>query len=274
MFPRFLFLLAALVAAARAEPLFVEVAIPPEIAVSTTANRNYRLLKPPGDLAPDSRHPLVVYLHSAGAKGVDGAKPQKEPLPRMLATPEVREAFPCFVLLPQCREGDDAGGRPNNWVKWEGQGTNPPAQWEKADAEPGDQLRAAMAALDHVLATQPIDPQRIYLAGLSMGGSGAWYWAAYEPRRFAAVLTACGLCEPVKAPALSKVPLWAFHGSEDPVAPAARIREMIAALHAAGSVAKYTEYAGVGHSIGNRAFIEEDHAVLRWLFAQRRTDPH
>ena len=127
-----------------------------------------------------------------------------------------------------------------------------------------------MVALDDVLKTQPVDAARVYLTGVSMGGSGSWNWAAREPQRFAAVVTACGLSEVEKAPALAKLPLWAFHGSDDPIAPVGRSRAMVEALLALGAPVKFTEYSGAGHGIGERVFTENEHAVFAWLFAQRR----
>lgn len=265
---RLLFLLLAVsVASAWAESPFVAQRVPDSIAVPETANRDYRLLIPP--TKDGAKMALVIYLHGAGAKGSDNEKQLAEPLPKLLATPELREKFPCFVLVPQCRAGDDAQGRPNNWVKWQNQIGTKPAEWVNGEAEPSDQLRGAMAALEHVLATQPIDTARIYLTGVSMGGSGSWNWAAREPARFAAIITACGLSEPAKASALAKLPVWAFHGSDDEVAPVERSRKMVEALRAAGAPVKFTEYTGAGHNIAPRVFTENDYAVLKWLFEQR-----
>lgn len=250
---------------------FAKRTVPESIAVPPTANRAYRLLILDGAKDSDAKWPLVVYLHGAGAKGSDNAKQTGEVFPRLLASEELRKRFPCFVLVPQCRDGEDSQGRPNNWVKWENQKGTQPTEWRRSEAEPSDQLRAAMASLQDVLATQPVDPTRVSLTGVSMGGSAAWYWSAREPQRFAAVVTACGLSETSNAKPLAKLPIWAFHGSDDPIAPVQRSREMIAALKAAGGTPKFTEFTGAGHGIAERVFTDDNHAVLRWLFEQRKT---
>lgn len=241
------------------------------VKLPDTVNRVYRLM-PPERVEAGVTYPLVVYLHGAGAKGDDNAKPPAEVLPKLLADPKLRAKFPCFVLTPQCRDGNDAEGRPNNWVKWVGQKDNPPAKWTVAEKEPSDQLQAAMAILDEVLKRHPIDARRVYLTGVSMGGSGSWYWAAREPERFAAVITACGLSEVGKAEHLAKLPIWAFHGSDDPVAPVARSRDTIAAIKKAGGEPKFTEFMGEGHGIASRTFTDNDHAALKWLFDQKRPE--
>ncbi len=230
-----------------------------------TVNRAYQLYVP----APATRPlPLVIYLHGAGAKGQDNAKPVREPLARHFAAPEQQERFPAYVLVPQCRAGDDANGRPNNWVKWRNQRESPPAQWDLSDAEPSDQLRGAQAALDDVLRRERVDPSRIFLTGVSMGGSGSWYWSAFEPERFAAVMPVCGLSEARRAARLKHLPVWTFQGDQDETVPVARTRAMVAALREVGAPVKYSEFAGVGHGVESR--VRATPGWLEWLFAQKR----
>ena len=265
--------LCALLAQTRAvEPAgFTPCQLPDSSVAPATANRAYQLLAPP-EMKPGERFPLVVYLHGAGAKGSDNLRPIGEPLPRLLGSAALRAKYPCFILVPQCREGTDAQGRPHNWVNWMGQRENPPALWEQSEPEPGDQLRGAMAALDDVLARHPVDTARIYLTGVSMGGSGSWYWAAREHGRFAAVMTACGLSETAKAPRLTDLPIWAFHGSDDEVAPVGRTRRMVDALRVAGGAnVKFTEYAGVGHNLAPQMLAES--GVFEWLFSFAKNRP-
>jgi len=257
---------------AEAEETFTACEIRSESAVPKTANRAYRLCIPPAAAGAD-KWPLVIFMHGSGAKGDDNLKQVAEPIPKILSTPDKQQRFPCFILAPQCRDGDDSSGRPNNWVKWKGPIKAEPAEWAESETEPSDQLQAAMAALDDVLATHPVDTTRIYLVGASMGGSASWWWAAHAPKRFAAVIPVCGLSEVAKAPTLARLPIWTFHGSDDALVPVQRTRDMVAALRAAGSGVKYTDLAGAGHGIAKRVFEEDGHAALRWLFDQRRTAP-
>lgn len=271
--PRFIAAVFALVSAGlcAAEPeLFLRQTVLDSVPLPTTVNRTYRLL-PPANLAerPNDKFPLVIYLHGGGSRGDDNTRQITEPLPKLLATKELREKFPCFVLVPQCRDGDAADGRPYNWTKWENQKAAP-ALWVKSDEETSDQLRAAMAALEDVLGRQPVDRSRVYLTGVSMGGSGSWSWASRTPEKFAALLTVCGLSEVSRAGPIAKVPVWTFHGAKDEVVPVQRTRDLAAALQAAGGAVKYTEYPEGGHGIAQQAFTENDHAALRWLFEQRR----
>lgn len=275
----FCFAVSAKAGAGESAVTFQTVQLPEEKA-PVSANRSYQLLMPKGyDAAATAAKddvsrlfPLVVYMHGGGSKGSDGVKPVREELPRLLATEELRERFPCFVLVPQCRDGDDvAGTRPNNWVKWDHQ-RETPDHWRLTDDEPSDQLRGAMAALEDVLARFPVDRARVYLSGVSMGGSATWNWASHDPARFAALLPVCGLSDARRAAAIAKLPVWTFHGDADASVPVQRTRDMVAALREKGSEVRYTEIAGGGHGIAKRVFVEDDFAALQWLFGQRRVE--
>jgi predicted peptidase len=213
----------------------------------------YRLLAPAAPVA-GVRYPLVVFLHGAGERGRDNAK-QLKYLPTWIAEPVLRERHPCFLLAPQCREGE-------RWVD---------VSWADkkslAQGPPTTDMLAAVAAIQVVSSREAVDPARIYLTGLSMGGYGTWDLAARQPERFAAILPICGGGDEATAPRLAKLPIWCFHGDADTVVPVERSRTMIAAVRAAGGSPKYSELPGLGHDSWTPAY--RDPAVLDWLFAQK-----
>ena len=215
----------------------------------------YRLLRP-ASVEPDRRYPLVLFLHGAGERGSDNAA-QLKYLPTWLAEPAWRQQFPCFVIAPQCRSE-------HRWsaFNWSDKKSSPLA------AEPTADLAAAIATLEEVCGSEPVDLDRVYLTGLSMGGYGSWELAARMPERFAAVVPICGGGDEAQAAKLVKLPIWCFHGGADRVVPVERSRSMIAAIEAAGGTSKYTEFPGVGHDSWTPAY--RDSGLLEWLFAQRR----
>ena len=139
----------------------------------------YRLL-PPRQLVEGERYPLVLFLHGAGERGDDN-QAQLRHFPVRMAAEEYRDRFPCFVLAPQCPEG----------AVW-ADGGRGLAQGGTTKAEPQPAMRAAIAAFEEVLGAHPIDRERIYLTGLSMGGAGTWDLAARHPEWFAAAVPICG----------------------------------------------------------------------------------
>jgi len=213
-----------------------------------------QLLAPPA-IEPGRRYPLVVFLHGAGERGRDNEK-QLAYLPTWMAEPAVRERHPCFLLAPQCREDE-------RWVdvSWADGKSTP-------QGPPTTDMLAVIAALNAVVAAEPVDPGRISLTGLSMGGYGTWDLAARQPERFAAILPICGGGDETAAPRLAKLPIWCFHGDADEVVPVERSRSMVAAVRAAGGSPKYTEFRGVGHDSWTPAY--RDAAVLDWLVSQRQ----
>lgn len=215
----------------------------------------YRLLRPEAS-TPGGRHPVVLFLHGAGERGDDN-EAQLKFLPLWMAEPGNRKRHPCFLIAPQCRK-DRAWAE----IDWKSKQPLPLAERPTAD------LAAAVAALDAVLAEDAADPSRIYLTGLSMGGYGTWDLACRSPDRFAAALPICGGGDRAAAERLAAMPLWCFHGVDDPVVPVDLSRSMIEAIIAAGGVPISSELPGVGHDSWTPAY--RNPAVLDWLFAQRR----
>jgi predicted peptidase len=180
----------------------------------------YRLLKP-ATVEPGKRYPLVVFLHGAGERGSDNAA-QLAYLPQQMASEPWRSKFPCYLLAPQCREG-------KKWVE---------IDWSSRQSTPltdmTEQMQVVVQAMDQLLKNEPIDADRVYLTGLSMGGYGAWDLASRMSERFAAVAPICGGGDEQQAKKLAKLPIWAWHGDADNAVPVERSRNMIAAIKQAG----------------------------------------
>ena len=170
------------------------------------------------DFTPDTRWPLILYLHGGSLRGDDVEQLRIRGLPHKL---ESEPDFPFVVVSPQCPAGEI-------WT----------------DAEAIDAL------LDRVMRDYRIDPQRIYITGHSMGGRGALYFAYRLPSRFAAVL-ALGPYSPITAwgDKLAQIPLWLFHGTADALAPIAETKELVQAIEAAGGHPRFNSLRGRDHFI-------------------------
>lgn len=221
--------------------------------VGTTIN--YRLMVPENPPA-GQRFPLVVFLHGAGERGDDN-RTQLRYLPEVLARPERRRRYPCFVAAPQCPSG----------AVW----CTPPAQAAELRRLGGATVASSFVeTLVHELgAAEAVDESRIYLTGLSMGGFGAWHAAAARPDLFAALAVICGGGNPLTAAKLKSLPIWAVHGALDEIVPVERSTQMVAAVRAAGGNPKYTELPTVGHDSWTPAY-EPAFGLLDWMFEQRR----
>lgn len=218
---------------------------------------HYRLMKP-AVIEADQKYPLVIFLHGAGERGTDNQK-QLFYFPTQMAQPRYRERFPCFVLAPQCR--DD-----HRWMNFDWNIPEDPTMSET----PTEQLQTVIQMFKATLEQEAIDPDRVYLTGLSMGGFGSFDLAIRHPDLFAAIAPVCGAADPTKVSVLKDTPLWIVHGSDDNVVLPDRSRSAVKALTDAGGHPIYVELPGVGHNSWTPAFADND-GLVPWLFRQRRT---
>jgi predicted peptidase len=198
------------------------------------AKIDYLLFLPRGYEKSTERWPLLLFLHGSGESGTNLAKLKKHGPPKLV---ESKPEFPFILVSPQSA----------------GHG------WDNG---------ALMALLDDVTSKYRVDPHRIYLTGLSMGGFGTWSLAAAHPGRFAAIVPICGGGKTTDARKLAALPIWAFHGAKDPTVPVARSREMVAAIRAAGGNVKYTEYPEAVHDCWTETYDNPE--LYKWLLAQKR----
>jgi predicted peptidase len=197
------------------------------------------LLRVPNDLKKGGKYPLLLFLHGAGEKGNDNKKQLKHD-PTKLAPKGVFEKNQVIVVAPQCPADQ----------MWSGQ-----------------TLETVIKLVKNLQKELPVDPQRTYISGLSMGGFGTWSALALEPRLFAAAIPICGGGDPASVRKFDKVPIWAFHNDGDPTVGVAGSRSMIEALKKAGGDPKYTEYQSTQHDAWSRTY--KDPALYEWLFAQK-----
>jgi predicted peptidase len=113
----------------------------------------------------------------------------------------------------------------------------------------------------------PVDPSRIYITGVSMGGFGTWDLLARLPGKFAAAIPICGGGDEQTALKIKHIPLWVFHGAKDDIVSPKQSRTMIKALQDAGGAPGYTEYPDIEHSSWVQAYREPH--LLPWLFKQK-----
>jgi predicted peptidase len=125
-----------------------------------------------------------------------------------------------------------------------------------------------MLLVESMLKDLSIDPKRIYITGLSMGGYGTWDLIGRRPDLFAAAVPVCGGGDEGIAHTIKDIPVWAFHGAKDTAVKVSRTRNMIAALEKVGAKPRYTEYPDVAHDSWSLAY--EDPELFRWLFAQAK----
>jgi len=195
-----------------------------------------------------------MLLHGAGEADNDGVQPTQVGLGPAVRAREM--TFPFLVIFPQV--SDRVPATFGSWL---------PGQ---PDAD------RAMAILDSVQRDYRIDPQRVYLTGISVGANGVWHLATAHPERWVAIVPVCGLGPVTKVEAIKHIPCWCFHGADDGNVSVENSRNMIDALRKAGGSPRYTEYPGVGHNSWDKAYATDE--LYEWLLQQnvlsRTSWPH
>ena len=181
--------------------------------------------------------PLVIQLHGAGERGE--GKEDLEKVDVHGFSKYVKDAdYECILIMPQCPKNTFWAAR----------------------------VESIVSFIEKIIKEYKIDENRVYLTGLSMGGFGTWFTAMARPDIFAAIAPVCGGGMPWNAGVL-KMPVWAFHGVDDPTVSVNHSDEMVAKLRALGADVTYTRLEGVGHNVWNNAYNEE---LLLWLIEKKR----
>lgn len=207
-----------------------------EKTITKQIHCNYLLFLPEDYELKKSQWPLILFLHGMGQWGNDLDKVKELGIPKIV---EDRPDFPFIVLSPQCPE---------------------------AEVWSNDVL---IHLLDDVISRYPVDKDRIYCTGLSLGGGGTWRLACEYPDRFAAIAPVCGWGDPEKACQLKKVPVWTFHGAKDKIAPVKLSEEMVRALKDCGGDAQLTIYPEAGHDSWTQTYDNQE--LYNWFLTHRRT---
>ncbi len=219
----------------------------------------YRLFEP--KMEEGKNFPLLVYFHGGGGAGTDNQQQFRDLIvpPTVWALPENQEQHPGFVLVPQAAE----------WTGW---------------LHPN--IPAMKGLVDSVIAQHPIDPSRIYITGLSMGGLATWAMIQEYPNFFAAAVPVCGGGDMDELDGImsSNLPIWAFHGVLDSVIIIDGVqdwsdnqaevftgqRSLVNELIKRGMepTPKATWYPDVEHDSWNGAYSDPE--LVEWLFTQHK----
>ena len=191
----------------------------------------------PKDYDKSKKYPLVLFLHGAGERGDD-----LDVACRHGFLKHVRESgreYPFICVAPQC----------------------------PFDKYWGCYTESLLAFLDYVCEELTIDKSRVYLTGLSMGGTGTFMLAMAAPERFAAIAPVCGSGIVWYGGALKDVPVYMYHGDLDDTVPIGESVTMLTSINNRGGNAKLKICYGVSHDAWNVAY--EGDELQKWLLSHK-----
>jgi len=251
----------------------------------------YRLFSPDTAGSPGRAFPIVLALHGVGERGEDNYLQLGNKVINW--ADETRQAAnPSFVLAPQCPS--NAYWALDGWGTWD-QGVYTISPTINAP------LATVMHLLDSLVGVLPVDTNRQYLTGLSMGGMGAYDLMVRYPRRWAAAVPVCGAVDTTLVDNLVPMPIWAFHGAADGIVPPLGTRTTMRHIESLGQTVVYpscgvevtgctplttqqeaeaaqtarylyTEIPDGGHFAWDYAYVDD--AMFTWVFLQAKdSDP-
>jgi len=201
--------------------------------IITNISLNYILQLPENQ---KEKMPLLVFLHGSGERGTDlNLVKNHSPFTyQNLIQTEVA------ILAPQCPANE---------------------YWDK---------NAVYELINFIVKKYNIDPSRIYLTGLSMGGWGVWKLASEHPELFAAIAPVCGLTDRnilARTAVLINMPIQIFHGALDDVVPANMSIEIFQKLKKVNPNCNLTIFPNDNHNSWDSTYSNSK--FYEWLFAQK-----
>lgn len=195
------------------------------------------LLYLPGEYSADTvaKWPLVIFLHGSGESGEDLAKVKVHGPPKLV---EQGRKFPFILVSPQ------------------------------APPRTGWNIELLKGMLNDLKQRYRVDPDRIYLTGLSMGGYGTWNFASRYPDEFAAIAPVCGGGNPADVWKLRHMAVWCFHGAKDDVVLPSQSQRMVDELRKYNAGVKFTLYPDANHNSWDTTYNND--TFYTWLLQQRK----
>ena len=179
--------------------------------------------------------PLVVFMHGAGERGeADGSELDLVARHGFFKKAGRGQQYPFMMVGPQCPRNE---------------------YW-------GSYLESLNQFLDYIIKENNVDTDRIYLTGLSMGGTATWLWALGNPERFAAIAPVCGQGINWYAGKLINKPVRVYHGDIDEVVSVHESVEMVSSINRKGGHATLKLFHGVKHNAWDYAYENE---MVEWF---------
>jgi len=206
-----------------------------ETTVKKQVGAHY-LVSHPDDYDDRQEYPLLIFLHGRGEQGDDLEKVKIHgPMDTIR-----KLGLPLIVVAPQSPKD-----------------------------EPWD-IDMLEAFVEHLFDELPVDRDRVYLTGLSLGGHGTWRLAVRRPDLFAAIVPICGYSQPSRAERLRDMGVWVFHGARDSTILLRESTAMVDALYAVGNDARLTIYPKAGHNSWTETY--KNPALYEWLLSHNKRD--
>lgn len=192
----------------------------------------------PADSILHNNPPVLIFLHGKSLSGSDLALVRKYGVIHEI---DKGRSIPAIVIAPQVPAGKS---------------------WEP---------EKILHVLQYVQKQYKTDTNRVYVAGMSLGGYGTLHFAGAYPEIVTAAVALCGGGNVKDGCNLAQVPLWIQHGNADRAVPISESEKVVKAIKACngGENLKYTVVPGADHGALERVFRTDE--MYNWLFQYNKT---
>ena len=181
----------------------------------------------PADSILKNNPPILIFLHGRSLSGSNLELVKKYGVIKEI---ERGRSIPAIVIAPQVPAGKS----------WEPQ--------------------KVLDVLRYVQSQYSTDTNRVYVAGMSLGGYGTLHFAGAYPEVVTAAVALCGGGNPSDGCDLATVPLWIQHGNRDAAVPLSESQKVVNAIRACngGENLTFTVVEGADHGALERVFRTDE----------------
>jgi antitoxin component YwqK of YwqJK toxin-antitoxin module/pimeloyl-ACP methyl ester carboxylesterase len=207
-------------------------------------NYQYLLYKPSQyEHQPNKKWPLIIFLHGGSIRGSNLHKLYDAGIPDQIYR---KREFPFIIASPLCPL--EKRWSTDDWFE---------------------------SFFDELVKKYRIDENRVYLTGLSLGGSGTWYLAVKYPEKFAAIAPMCGKTNHLKylydnIKNIKNIPTWVFHGETDKIVLLKESQDMVNALRKSGGQPTFTIFPKIGHGAFWKVYPGQE--LYDWFLSHSRSN--
>jgi predicted peptidase len=191
----------------------------------------------PNDSILKNNPPVLIFLHGKSLSGTDLTRVKRYGVIHEI---ENGREVPGIVIAPQTPVGKG---------------------WD---------ANKVLSVLKYVQSSYQTDTNRVYVAGMSMGGYGTLRFVGAYPEVVAAGVALCGGGNTSDGCDLASVPLWIQHGNLDRAVPISESEKIVKAIKDCngGKNLIYTEVKGADHGDLEKVFRTDE--MYDWLFSFRK----
>ena len=196
--------------------------------------------------------PILMFIPGNGELGTDlNLQFRQRTIFDVVTAPAFQQKYPCYLFVPMPPKVGTLRGPTSNRLSNE-----------------GNLINDALLKILSESRTPAIDPERVYLTGLSFGATAVYNFASIIPERFAACVPISSVGTVTHLHPTRVTQFWHFHNERDVNSPIIQemLRDLKEAVEMRGGEFRISTFPDAGHDAWSKAWRED--AVWDWVFSK------